>query len=123
MLRASFLIDEMFSTDLVDLLAERGCDAVHVRDAGLGGATDREVLAQAVDEERVLLTENARDFEPLFTERLSTTLAVTPILIALKKGRGTGGALHARLAEDLARWASQHPRPEATIYWLPRSEV
>jgi predicted nuclease of predicted toxin-antitoxin system len=45
--------------------AARAADAIAVRDRGLLGATDREVLDYAFKEDRMLVTANIRDFEKL----------------------------------------------------------
>lgn len=113
------LIDEMFGERLGDLLEERGHDVVHVRSVGLGGAPDDVVLARAIEEKRTLVTENAADFLPLLDQRQSAGLPMTPVLVALSANRGTGGALHARLADAIDRWATETPDPYAHAHWLP----
>ncbi|MFT3851735.1 MAG: DUF5615 family PIN-like protein [Ilumatobacteraceae bacterium] len=113
------LLDEMYGERLAELLRERGHDAVHVRDVGLGGVPDVDVLRHAADERRTLVTENAVDFVPLLDQRQSTGLPMVPVLIALKAGRGAGGALHAHLAAAIAAWADSEPRPYAHAHWLP----
>jgi predicted nuclease of predicted toxin-antitoxin system len=45
--------------------AARAADAIAVRDRGLLGATDLEVLDYAFKEDRMLVTANIRDFEKL----------------------------------------------------------
>jgi predicted nuclease of predicted toxin-antitoxin system len=56
-----FLIDE----NLTPVLASRLGDALHVNEVGLRGASDPEVLAYAVAEGRVVMTNNADDFRKL----------------------------------------------------------
>jgi predicted nuclease of predicted toxin-antitoxin system len=114
-----FLVDEMYSERVAELLRERGHDAVHVRGIGLRGAADAEVLARAADEQRTLITENAADFLPLLDQRQSAGLPMTAVLIALTTGRGTAGALHARLATGIDRWAAANINPYAHAHWLP----
>jgi len=113
-----FLLDEMCSEQVAEGLVERGHDAVHVRTVGLAGATDADVLSRAVDEQRTLVTENASDFLPLLDRRQSAGLDMAPVLIALKAGRGQGGGLHARLADDISAWAAAQPDPYAHAHWL-----
>ena len=113
-----FLLDEMYGERVAELLTDRGHDAVHVRSVGLGGAPDADVLARAVDERRVVVTENAADFLPLLDRRQSAGLRTTPVLVALTAGRGVGGALHARLADDIDAWAAGSPEPYAHAHWL-----
>lgn len=113
-----FLLDEMYGERVAALLCERGHDAIHVRTIGLGGAADADVLARAVDDDRVMVTENAADFIPLLDQRQSAGVSTTPVLIALTAGRGVGGALHARLADDIVNWAADHAGPYAHAHWL-----
>lgn len=114
-----FLLDEMYGERVAELLCERGHDAVHVRSIGLGGASDADVLARAVDERRTVVTENASDFLPLLDQRQGAGVPTTPVLVALTAGRGVGGALHARLADDIGAWAADNDDPYAHAHWLP----
>lgn len=113
------LLDEMYSERVAESLRERGHDAVHVREIGLGGALDAEVLARAAEESRTAVTENAVDFLPLLDHRQSAGLPMTPVLIALTVNRGTGGSLHAKLAAAIDEWVTQTPKPYAHAHWLP----
>ena len=114
-----FLLDEMYSERVGDVLRERGHDVVHVREIGLGGAPDADVLARAVDERRTLVTENAVDFLPLLNQRQSAGMAMTPVLIALTVGRGVGGAPDTRRAGAIREWATTNADPYAHAHWLP----
>ena len=59
-----FLIDEDLSPRVARYLCEQFCfDGIAVRDRGLLGASDPEVLNYAVAEDRILVTANIRDFE------------------------------------------------------------
>jgi predicted nuclease of predicted toxin-antitoxin system len=61
-----FIIDEDLSPRVARYLCQEFCfDAIAVRDRGLLGATDREVLDYAFKEDRMLITANIRDFEKL----------------------------------------------------------
>lgn len=59
------LLDENLSPAVAVALRRDGVDAVQVRDRGLTGATDPEVLARAYDEDRILVTANVVDFHAL----------------------------------------------------------
>ena len=62
------LLDEMYTPAVAAELRARDHDVVSVHDgthAFLAGASDADVLAAARREERVLVTENVRDFRPL----------------------------------------------------------
>ena len=59
-----FLIDEDISPSVARILCERLLvDAVAVRDRGLLGASDQEVLEYAFNEDRIVVTANIKDFE------------------------------------------------------------
>jgi predicted nuclease of predicted toxin-antitoxin system len=61
-----FIIDEDLSPRVARYLCQEFCfDAIAVRDRGLLGATDPEVLEYAFKEDRILVTSNIRDFEKL----------------------------------------------------------
>jgi predicted nuclease of predicted toxin-antitoxin system len=61
-----FIIDEDVSPRVAKYLCQEFCfDAIAVRDRGLLGATDQEVLDYAFKEDRMLVTANIRDFEKL----------------------------------------------------------
>ena len=61
-----FLIDENLSPQLAHhLRAVHGYEAVHVNEIGLQGASDPDVLARAVAENRIVVTNNAEDFRQL----------------------------------------------------------
>jgi predicted nuclease of predicted toxin-antitoxin system len=59
------LLDENLSPSIVRRLVEAGHDVWHVRDRGLAGAPDHVVWRRAIDEARVLITINERDFVKL----------------------------------------------------------
>ena len=59
-----FLIDEDISPSIARILCEQLLvDAVAVRDRGLLGVSDREVLEYAFSEDRIVVTANIEDFE------------------------------------------------------------
>jgi predicted nuclease of predicted toxin-antitoxin system len=62
--RIKFLIDEDLSPAVARYLCnELFIDAIAVRDRGLLGAKDYQVLEYAFNEERIVVTANVRDFE------------------------------------------------------------
>jgi predicted nuclease of predicted toxin-antitoxin system len=63
------LLDENISPAAAVALAADGVDAWHVRDRGLEGTTDPELLERAYQEDRILVTLNVGDFEKLVRER------------------------------------------------------
>lgn len=50
------LVDEDLPQAIVTLLKDRGYEAEHVRELGLGGESDQTVLAKAQDREAMLVT-------------------------------------------------------------------
>lgn len=59
-----FLIDEDISPSIARILCEQLLvDAVAVRDRGLLGVSDQEVLEYAFNEDRIVVTANIKDFE------------------------------------------------------------
>jgi predicted nuclease of predicted toxin-antitoxin system len=63
------LLDENLSPAAAVVLAADGIDACHVRDRGILGATDPEVLERAFLEDRILVTLNVDDFVKLARAR------------------------------------------------------
>jgi predicted nuclease of predicted toxin-antitoxin system len=63
------LLDENISPAAAIALGADGIDAWHVRDRGLEGTTDHELLDRAYEEDRILVTLNVGDFEKLVRER------------------------------------------------------
>jgi predicted nuclease of predicted toxin-antitoxin system len=77
-----FLIDEDLSPRVARYLCENFCfDAVAVRDRGLLGASDSEVLDYAIAEDRILVTANVRDFE-----RLASTVEIHGGIVLVEEG-------------------------------------
>ena len=61
-------IDECLSPALARLLNESGeHDAIHPRDVGRRGDPDHVVLRCCLNEDRIIVTENARDFRALLS--------------------------------------------------------
>ena len=56
------LLDENVSPKIVRALSKAGHNVYHVRDRGLRGRADHVIWRRAIDESRVLVTINARDF-------------------------------------------------------------
>jgi len=58
-------LDEHIPLKLAETLRERGHDAVHTYEVGMGGASDEEQIEFAVQEGRTILTYNIKHFAQL----------------------------------------------------------
>lgn len=81
-----FLIDECVSPRVGEALTEAGHDAVHLRDVGLLGASDEDVMASASADSRVVVSADTD-----FGELLATRGATLPSLILLRQPDRTAG--------------------------------
>lgn len=75
-----FLVDECLTPEVAERLTAAGQDAAHVRDLGLLGANDIEVMAAAVTGERVLVSADTD-----FGELLAKGGHVLPSVILLRR--------------------------------------
>ena len=73
-----FLADENFDNRIVRGLVRRfsAIDIVRVQDVGLINADDREILASAANEKRVLLTHDVATMTAFAYERINENLAM-----------------------------------------------
>jgi predicted nuclease of predicted toxin-antitoxin system len=77
-----FIIDEDLSPRVARYLCQEFCfDAIAVRDRGLLGATDPEVLEYAFEEDRILVTANIKDFE-----KLAAVIEIHAGIVLIKEG-------------------------------------
>jgi len=76
-----FLLDENLSPRICELLVSAGHSAVHVRDEGMSGSPDGEVLAHAASADLVLVTADRGDFG----RELALTGASRPSIILLRQ--------------------------------------
>ena len=83
-----FLLDENIAPSVADGLREKGYDVVHVRDVGLRGAPDPDVISFARSEQRVLVTQDA-DFADFRNYPLGTHNGIIRVRVAL----GTSDAI------------------------------
>lgn len=98
-----FFIDECLSPALAQRLNATGDhDALHPRDYGRLGERDDTVLRRCLDEDRIIVTENARDFR-----RLVGAADIHPGLIILPSvARETAWRLLSAAVADLAAQAN-----------------
>jgi len=75
------LLDEMFSPRIAAELTARGRDCVAVAaDPGMREMSDDDLLGRAVDDGRVLVTNNVVDFERLRRRRAAVNSPVPPLI-------------------------------------------
>ncbi len=104
-----FLIDSMLPPRTVELLAAGGHHATTPAQLGAHNLSDDTLIALAVAEERVIVTENASDFAAVTT---------CPVLL-VRKAWWPPESLAPKLADALKRWASTHQEPGHWAHWLP----
>lgn len=102
-----FLIDEMLPPKTCKLLEAHGHDSLHVRDCGMQARPDGEVAAVARQENRVLVTENIKDFA--FERDL--------VVVCVLKSRLRMRSLAESLASVLHAWTEANPEPYVGIHW------
>jgi predicted nuclease of predicted toxin-antitoxin system len=98
-----FFVDENLSPSLTKVCQEAGYEATSVRDRGMLNATDREVSQLCLEEDRVLVTNNAADFLELAQES-----GLHPGLVFLPLGSGVEmRALMASAIAEIERLAGE----------------
>jgi hypothetical protein len=102
-----FLIDEMFSPAVGMNLETIGHDVYSVA-AVSPRLSDEEVVTIATREQRVVVTENSRDFAYITT---------CPVLLVLKDW-WPKGSLTLRMSNALGKWAAANPEPGNWARWL-----
>ena len=112
-----WLLDEMLPPAIASELNAMGHDAVSVAAAGLGGAPDDVVYAEALANDRVMVTENASDFAAMVAQRLAQDQPCVPVVLVRKADRPRGGALAHHLANRLHEWANRNPDPYPGPHW------
>ncbi len=67
-MKGSFFIDECISPELVQCANDRGYLATHVIFRNLSGKEDHEILPIVVDNDFIFVTNNAKNFKPLYAQ-------------------------------------------------------
>lgn len=73
----------MYPPSLVEAVGALGIDAVTVKELGMGGRSDADIFAVAVEQSRAVLTENVGDFTHISAQHLTAGLHHSGVLIAL----------------------------------------
>jgi predicted nuclease of predicted toxin-antitoxin system len=121
------LLDENVSPSIVRPLSESGHDVYHVRDRGLMGQPDHVIWRHAVDENRILVTINARDFVRLARrEELHGGLVTFPSgsrpneqLLSIVRAIDRLEADHAQGRDPMNRWLDIGDDGEIRVNDLP----
>lgn len=79
-----FFIDEALSWQVAHRISSAGCDAGHVRDLGLRGASDGVVLHEAGEQDRIVVTQDT-DFATL--PAISNASRPSVIRLRVRDGR------------------------------------
>ena len=82
-----------------------GFDAVHVQELGLRGASDADILARAIAEDRIIMTSNADDFR-----RLGARTPAHPGLAVMLDAVGRARQLTLGLANAIHSAGTAHGR-------------
>ena len=101
----------------VEELNARGHDAASAIGTGLAGVPDEIVYAEALAQDRVVVTENASDFVAIGTQRLANEEPCVPVVLVRKADHPQGKALAHHLARHLHQWAASNPDPYPGPHW------
>ncbi|MGH9190687.1 MAG: DUF5615 family PIN-like protein [Acidimicrobiales bacterium] len=111
------MLDEMLPPAAATELNERGHDAVSVHHVDLRGAPDEVVFDLAVEEGRVMVTEDFGDYSALIEQRLGAEKPCVPVVFVRRSDLAGHGALANHLARRLDAWASDNPEPYVGPHW------
>ena len=100
-----FLIDECLSASLLQAAYDEGHEAYHITRLGKSGASDPELVRYALEQDLVIVTNNARDFRRLIenVEIHSGLVVIVPNVKMEAQGELFGRVL---------TWLKQHKRTD-----------
>ena len=98
-------------------LTTLGHDAVGVAEAGLAGSDDAALYQTAVEQQRLVVTENFADFATIIKDRLADGEPSVAVVFVRKHQHPRGAALAPALARHLHQWAADNPRPYPGVHW------
>jgi predicted nuclease of predicted toxin-antitoxin system len=118
------LLDEMFSTVIAEQLRARGHDVVSIHEqtyARLEGASDSDVFAAALAQDRVLVTDNIKDFTQLEADTVADGRPSPHLIFTTNRQfpRSQGGTL-GRLVNALDALMREKTKLSASIFLRPR---
>lgn len=116
------LLDEMYSPAIAEGLRERGHDVISAHDrSDLAGARDAQLFAAMQAEQRVIVTNNIRDFTSLANQALQTGSAFYGLIFTSDKSlprRKTTIGTFVRLLETLINRYPPVNGLAGQVYWL-----
>ncbi len=101
-----------------DILNEQGHDAVSVAETELRSAADEVVYATAVEQGRVVVTEDEGDFGRILRQAFEAGDTVVPVVVVRRTRLGRGGAMPNNLARALHSWSVDNPEPFLGAHYL-----
>ncbi len=117
------LVDEMYDPEIASRLRDLGHDVVHVSDrSDLKGASDETVFAVAQNEQRVIFTNNVRDFMPIINLAIQGGAAFHGIVFSgdrsVPRAKSETGTISALLHDFMAQHLEDETLP-AGVHRLP----
>jgi predicted nuclease of predicted toxin-antitoxin system len=117
------LVDEMYDPEIASRLRDLDHDAVHLSDrSDLKGASDDTVFSVAQNEQRVIFTNNVRDFVSIINLAIQGGSAFHGIVFSndrsVARAKSNTGTISALLHGFMAQHAEDETLP-AGVHWLP----
>ena len=114
------LVDEMFAVTLARRLVYLGLDCRSITDPpNLQALSDEAIAEAALGEDRVLVTDNAFDFELVRQQRATAGLAMPGLIYASDDRFPRNKRFLAGMAESLFRAANEHRAArDGGVCWL-----
>lgn len=114
------VLDEMFSPKIATALREHKHDVVAVAErVDLRSITDDELFAWAIADNRWLLTENVKDFQPILLRAMQGSGVITGLLFTSSRTFPRSRQNPGPLIDVLHTWLSTGPPPAPlTEDWL-----
>jgi predicted nuclease of predicted toxin-antitoxin system len=106
----------MLPSSTANHLGDLGHDAVSVASPGLREAADENIYALAVDQQRLVVTENFADFARLVEHRHALEESCVPVVFVRKRDFPRGG-MAVKIAQHLHEWARANPDPYPGAHW------